>query len=928
MKKSRANKGQFSVIAALLVSVILVTAVISTYTLVRHAPIEDSPKVLTAVGEMNADIKQILDFTVGYYGSILKVTGNSEYARNLTTNYLSSGLVNIARSHPEWNPSFDLTSKNFATSWFMPESFSMGNLSVTYSLQSLGINGVKYETSSALEVTMLESDPGVARIMVTRDNSEPELGLNKDNFRFYNYTGGSTWDLINPTSIIISSNGVYNITLPSGIDSDAYSVQVEDNRGLMVSAFYSQNSVASDSKIPHYTYTFDWNSTGMLEIYNSLNTDTFVIELLQNGTLKWLGQPLGVTPSAKPIPPVAVKAFRVNATISGVDQQVPFQVEDWASDYMVPLGLSDDDSIFSNTNMLVFLVNNEVEKITVWWDGNDTATQTSYAQQENFNGDVSDTYHVSLSNGIIDLDVDIDSARLSVTSTAGPTSEAEFLRINGERPVFHAGTSCVIYNGSVRTILQQEPEYSSGGATDLYSQLILTLPLNTNYYTYTSRIIFVDTTQDRTIDDLSVVQLSNLVGTPITENGTLAIYPNPSYSTGSFYDCSPTGWDHHWSQFVLGPAGAGVMFTDSNNEQLYAFDSVIGADTGAIVVENTTSNYIEVNPVEINPVSFDSSRDLTWYGAVVTFTSESIYHSGDDVGLWVMVEHPPGVMMDDYESTYVTDIDYVDSSLSNKDSSTDKGTHSAFAAQKYGPDSIFDTLQESNAGGPEQWISPTGYVDPLGNWQSETNAYDDNTGTYAYISVPGSSWSSYLELTHSDITCDKIRYWISRQNAAIDLVEIDIYNGGWVNVYSGAGTWQQWANVSFSETSVTKLRFRFHNSNSQSRQARVYEADFLALPPINYKLDLEVQWTHADFDEANEELCIYVGAASGEGLRVDVWTGSWTSLTTLNVGWNNVTVSSYLTSEEFTIRFVGETETGDITQDYWTIDATLLHCWT
>jgi len=244
-KSSRANKGQFSIIAALLVSVILVTAVISTYTMVRHAPIQDSPKVLTAIGEMNADIKRILDFTVGYYGSVLKVTGNSTYARGLTTSYLSSGLVNIARSHPEWNPSFNLTSKNFSTSWFMPESFSMGNISVTYSLASLGIEGIQYETSSALNVAMLDSDSGVARINVTRDNAEPELGLSKDNFLFYNYTDDSTWDLINPTNIIISSNGVYNITLPSGIDSDAYSVQVEDNRGLMVSAFYSQGSLES-----------------------------------------------------------------------------------------------------------------------------------------------------------------------------------------------------------------------------------------------------------------------------------------------------------------------------------------------------------------------------------------------------------------------------------------------------------------------------------------------------------------------------------------------------------------------------------------------------------------------------------------------------------------------------------------------------------
>ena len=646
MKNSRANKGQFSVIAALLVSVILVTAVISTYTLVRHAPIQDSPKVLTAIGEMNADIKQILDFTVGYYGSILQVTGNSTYARNLTTSYLSSGLVNIARSHPEWNPSFmlDFDDEDISTCWFMPESYSTGSLNVVYSLAALGIDGVNFTTSSALKVEMLNSSSGVARINVTRDNTEPELGLSKENFWFYKYNyEDSTWELANPNELTISSNGVYTIPIPSGIDPDVYSVQVEDDRGIMVSAFYSNASVAEGSKIPHYTYTFDWNATGMLDIYQSLSTDTLAIEVLQNGKLRWLGQPLNVTPNERPIPPVCIKAFRVNATIGVNNHEIPFQVEDWASDYMVPLGLSGKESIFNNNKMLVFLVNDNVSEVTLWWDGNDTAIQTSYARQNNFSGDVSDTYHISLSNGKISINVNIDSANLAVTSSDGSTSsKAEFLRINGERPVFHAGTSCVIYNGSVRAILQQEPEYSSGGATDLYSQLILTLPANTTYYTYTSRIIFVDSTQDRTVDDLSVVQLSAFAGTPLTENGTLGGYPITSSSTGSFYNQSLSSRDHHWSQFISSSSGAGVMFRDMDN-QLYPFDRIFGSDTGAIVVNDLGTRSIEVNPVDLDSVEFKYSLDLAWYGAVVTFSGEPIYPDSGYNGLWVMVEHPPTV---------------------------------------------------------------------------------------------------------------------------------------------------------------------------------------------------------------------------------------------------------------------------------------------
>jgi len=67
-----------------------------------------------------------------------------------------------------------------------------------------------------------------------------------------------------------------------------------------------------------------------------------------------------------------------------------------------------------------------------------------------------------------------------------------------------------------------------------------------------------------------------------------------------------------------------------------------------------------------------------------------------------------------------------------------------------------------------------------------------------------------------------------------------------------------------------------------------------------------------------------------ENIRVDVWNGAaWQNLfTDLTNGWNNVSVSAYLTFSNFTIRFKGDTETGDTDQDRWDIDVALLHVWT
>jgi hypothetical protein len=108
----------------------------------------------------------------------------------------------------------------------------------------------------------------------------------------------------------------------------------------------------------------------------------------------------------------------------------------------------------------------------------------------------------------------------------------------------------------------------------------------------------------------------------------------------------------------------------------------------------------------------------------------------------------------------------------------------------------------------------------------------------------------------------------------------------------------------------------------------------IALKPkwiSNYQLDLEFQWTTADYNETNEYLCIYTGTfTGGEALKVDVWTGSsWANIiSSLSANqWNNVSISSYLTNATITFRFLGGTETNDPTQSTWQIDVAIIHVW-
>src|SRR4030042_5549621 len=146
------KRGQFSIIAALLVAIVLISTVVMTYSTIRSSTIHGQPQIQSAIDETNLATKQILGFTVGYYGSVLKSTGNQTYATQLATDYLHSGLVYTANMHPDWGASFDVTNSQLYTYWYANTSYSSGSLSISYNLTGLGTYGITYDTSCSLEV--------------------------------------------------------------------------------------------------------------------------------------------------------------------------------------------------------------------------------------------------------------------------------------------------------------------------------------------------------------------------------------------------------------------------------------------------------------------------------------------------------------------------------------------------------------------------------------------------------------------------------------------------------------------------------------------------------------------------------------------------------------------------------------------------------
>jgi len=162
---------------------------------------------------------------------------------------------------------------------------------------------------------------------------------------------------------------------------------------------------------------------------------------------------------------------------------------------------------------------------------------------------------------------------------------------------------------------------------------------------------------------------------------------------------------------------------NSSNRIMSPVYSAVGAtnsyrlSTGGSTYEETTATqpkYCRLSRIGGNSRAWYSTDGISWteLGSEISFSgglSDPVRLGIHLAGLssfnhWVevdwlkvrrYVEPEPSTSSGSEEKNM---IDYVDNNLSDVDSSADKGTHSNFTAEKYGPDSVYDTLTEANTG--------------------------------------------------------------------------------------------------------------------------------------------------------------------------------------------------------------------------------------
>jgi hypothetical protein len=128
----------------------------------------------------------------------------------------------------------------------------------------------------------------------------------------------------------------------------------------------------------------------------------------------------------------------------------------------------------------------------------------------------------------------------------------------------------------------------------------------------------------------------------------------------------------------------------------------------------------------------------------------------------------------------------------------------------------------------DNWLSPTSFIDNA-NWVDESRAYDGNVNTFAGHSyIFPRSWSGFLQLLHSSIWCNKIRYyedlWLPN-----DLYDLDVYyNNSWHNLYQGKGSLTGvWKTHNLNGIyKVSRVRIRRYNSDGEYRSVYIHEVNF------------------------------------------------------------------------------------------------------
>ena len=242
MRFIKNEKGQFIVIAVLMIALMIISLGATMFSMGTYYKQEQWEEYLTLIEQIKVNTVDLVDISLSSYTSsetfdteILK-TNLDLWKIDLRKAYPGHGIIlayDLAKDVEQvYNTSISYN-QGLAKNWNEPVSFSAVKTNIALNMTSIGLEGYQFEVSSFLELAIIsvdDSDSNSTLIIATvfKENGIPVTDLNIENFEIDNQTISGVTSYYDPDYML-----VYSIYC-DGLQSSNVTITVHDQRFIKV----------------------------------------------------------------------------------------------------------------------------------------------------------------------------------------------------------------------------------------------------------------------------------------------------------------------------------------------------------------------------------------------------------------------------------------------------------------------------------------------------------------------------------------------------------------------------------------------------------------------------------------------------------------------------------------------------------------------
>ena len=234
MKKLiKQRKGQFVVIAVLMIAIMIISIGALMHRAVTYYKHEPWEEYLTLIGNIELNSRRLVELSLANYTRALN--------QSILKNNLEEWQVNLLRIYPGRGITLNYTlasctnynySLGLTRDWNETASFSAANATFTLNIISIGLTGYKFISTAFLNLTILNTTDNEINVTVKGENGMPIFNLEEDNFQIIEPNA----TIVRVTSRCDSDHALVYIIRYEGSIAEPVTIKVWDQRGIQVTA--------------------------------------------------------------------------------------------------------------------------------------------------------------------------------------------------------------------------------------------------------------------------------------------------------------------------------------------------------------------------------------------------------------------------------------------------------------------------------------------------------------------------------------------------------------------------------------------------------------------------------------------------------------------------------------------------------------------